>query len=287
MQYPGLHPLLRTWAKTGLEALLLSEERATELRLSASSPSQNPSQSPAQPADHKRPLPPEQGSRAFTGELSKTSSINKPGSSNYEHLEQREQKAVSSQKEASARANQADPTAETSPDQGYPALILPLEAWPEPWISLKNRRPLPPAPLVLWTYAGLEDDLLGKPSAPRQKVIARLLKGLQHPGGTHVFWPFALPQAAPVAENQPDIENQPSLFWSGVALLRPRVLIVFGSVARDALFLPRSLRPHQQCRKSGCLVYQLPQPENLLTEEAFRSALAFLSNGLSFCRKNV
>lgn len=50
----------------------------------------------------------------------------------------------------------------------------------------------------------------------RQQIMVRMLKELRHPGGTHVFWPYALPDDA-----TPGGPDAPSLFWSGAALLRP------------------------------------------------------------------
>ena len=74
---------------------------------------------------------------------------------------------------------------------------------------------------------------MGTPDPTRQQIMVRMLKELRHPGGTHVFWPYALPDDA-----TPGGPDAPSLFWSGAALLRPRTLLLFGSEARDALGMP-------------------------------------------------
>lgn len=136
--------------------------------------------------------------------------------------------------------------------------------------------------MVIWTYAGLGDDLVGTPDPIRQKIIVRMLRELNHPGGTHVFWPYALPdETAPGVSRDP---GEASLFWSGTALLRPRTLLLFGSEARDALGMPKSLLPYCQERIAGRLVIQLPQPLTLAQNEAaFRQARAFLSALLAFC----
>lgn len=155
---------------------------------------------------------------------------------------------------------------------------LPVESWPAAWLALRDRRPLPPRPLVLWSYAGLGDDLVGTPDEARRRVIVRMLTELRHPVGTHVFWPFALPGEEPVAEA--------SLFWSGVSMLDPRVLLLFGSDTRDALDMPKSLLPFCQARVHGRLVIQLPRPQALAGDEsAFRQAQAFLSRILRFCAR--
>lgn len=153
---------------------------------------------------------------------------------------------------------------------------LPPERWPAAWLALKNRRPLPPRPLVLWTYAGLGDDLTGTPDEARRRVVVRMLTELKHPAGTHVFWPFALDGEAPSPEA--------SLFWSGVKMLDPRVLLLFGSDTRDALDMPKTLKPFGQMRVHGRLIIQLPRPQTLAEDEAaFRQVQAFLARMLRFC----
>ncbi|WP_294445478.1 hypothetical protein [uncultured Mailhella sp.] len=155
---------------------------------------------------------------------------------------------------------------------------LPVEQWPASWLALKNRRPLPPRPLVLWTYAGLGEDLTGRPDDVRRQVIVRMLMELRHPGGTHVFWPCGLAGEKP--------EDGPALFWSGVKLLNPRVLLLFGSDARDTLSMPKTLLPFCQERVYGRLVIQLPRPQSLAQDEAsFKRALVFLSRLLRFCAR--
>ncbi len=154
---------------------------------------------------------------------------------------------------------------------------LAVENWPESWLALKNRRPLPARPLVLWTYAGLGDDLTGKVDEKRRQVIVQMLMALGHPGGTHVFWPCDL-----TGESR---ERGALLFWSGVTLLNPRVLLLFGSDARDILSMPRSLGPLCQIRRNGRLIFQLKRPELLAEEGEFRNTLAFLSSALQFCTR--
>ena len=153
---------------------------------------------------------------------------------------------------------------------------LPPERWPSAWLALKNRRPLPPRPLVLWTYTGLGDDLTGTPDEARRRVVVRMLTELKHPAGTHVFWPYALEGETPLPEA--------SLFWSGVKMLDPRVLLLFGSDTRDALDMPRTLKPFGQLRLHGRLIIQLPRPQALAEDEAaFRQVQAFLARMLRFC----
>ncbi|MCH5276652.1 MAG: hypothetical protein J1E80_02335 [Desulfovibrionaceae bacterium] len=244
-----LSSALRPWIQAGLSVLLVDNpERAAELRAV-------PVSQAAAPGDAEVPARPV------------------PGASR-----------PPAQRVAPARAAKQDsPQAAPRPLQRDNAesqgRVLAPDAWPAAWQALRKRRPLPPRPLVFWTYAGLGDDLMGTPDPIRQRVIVRMLRELGHPGGTHVFWPYALP-----GDDAPGGPDAPSLFWSGAALLRPRTLLLFGSEARDALGMPKSLYPYCQERLAGRMVIQLPQPLSLAhNEAAFRQAQAFLRGLLSFC----
>ena len=152
--------------------------------------------------------------------------------------------------------------------------IIPLEKWSAPWQDLWRRHKIPPRPLVVWTYPGLGEDLTGHPDAGRRRVMRSILEGLAHPSGTHVFWPHRLPgegDAAPV-------------FWSAVGMLSPRAVMVLGSESRDALGLPRSMRPYAHRMLWGRLVVQLHRPESLASDDALLSSTqAFLASVLRFC----
>ena len=240
-------PALRHWINAGLNSLLLdSPERVKELRAAVHS-------------------------GATATQTASPQSVRKT----------RARQASPNTPEAhSSAAAPSLPFKQASTPPTKPVILSP-DAWPAPWQALKNRRPLPPRPLVFWTYAGLGDDLMGTPDPARQQVIVRMLKELAHPGGTHVFWPYALPDDNTIPE-----PNAPSLFWSGTALLRPRALLLFGSEARDALGMPKTLMPYCQYRVDGRLIIQLPQPLTLAgKEDAFRRALAFLTRILAFCSR--
>jgi hypothetical protein len=67
-------------------------------------------------------------------------------------------------------------------------------------------------------------------------------------------------------------------------MLDPRVLLLFGSDTRDALDMPRTLKPFGQLRLHGRLIIQLPRPQALAEDEAaFRQVQAFLARMLRFC----
>lgn len=255
-----LSPLVRPWLKAGLGALLLdSPEQAQALRLSpAARCPENTAQQTSRPARHSlregaSPRPGPSSSRQPTD-------VPPPGPE------------ADTSKSRARRANAAPKNTDA-----FPAPVWPPEHWPAAWLALKNRRPLPPRPLVFWTYEGLGDDLMGIPDQARQQIIVRMLTALKHPGGTHVFWPFALPGYTPDAD-------APSLFWSGAALMRPRALLLFGSEARDILSMPKTLVPYCQERIDGRLVIQLPKPATLAQDEgAFSRAQVFLARMLNFC----
>lgn len=256
-------PLLRPWLQTGLSFLLLeNEERVKELMAGERAKK-------GQSAQKTRAPLPAQGRRTVAAnpvERQERSPQTSP--------------AMRTPPTIAARpAPPASPSPEIQKEREY-ALpgVLPESAWPASWQALKNRRKLPSSPLVLWTYAGLEEDLMGAANRERQQFITRMLVALKHPGGTHVFWPYALPGE--------EVLQQPSLFWSGVALFDPRVLLLFGSDARDALAMPRSLRPFCQERMYGRAVIQLPNPQAFIGDEAaFARVLAFLASSLRFCTR--
>lgn len=265
----GYAPIVRPWLKAGLRVLLMeNEERVLALRTSTG---ENAEQSPAPVFQAERrqeahPAVPQ----SVPGPVARPRGGRPP---------------VKETPESVRRPS--NPSGERAPAQTPPvrpagaALLttpgaLPPERWPASWLALKNRRPLPSRPLVLWTYAGLGEDLSGTPNEERKRVIVRMLMELRHPAGTHVFWPFALAGEG--------FSPEGSLFWSGVKLLNPRVLLLFGSDTRDALAMPKTLLPFCQDRVNGRLVIQLPRPQALAADEAsFQRAQAFLARILRFC----
>lgn len=280
--------IVRPWLKAGLSVLLLeNEERVAGLRSAGSgqeaaaaqaSPSADAAAQAVRPPAQARPaMPQAMRQPPVRPSYAQGAPQTKPASP----VPQARQAAP--QPSAPARQAAPAPAAERAVRQPSSAAIfqtpgaLPVEAWPAGWLALKDRRPLPSRPLVLWTYAGLGEDLTGTPDRDRRQVVVRMLTELRHPGGTHVFWPFSLAGEAPQGA---------SLFWSGVKLLDPRVLLLFGSDTRDALAMPKTLLPFCQERVYGRLVIQLPRPQALAADEAsFRRAQAFLANLLRFCER--
>ena len=199
--------------------------------------------------------------------------------------------APSGQAQAHRQNHAESPTeqpAEQPADHGKPAAWLPLppHVWPSPWQTrLEQTRPGP----VLWTYWNLGPDMCD-PQTPgrleRRQFLQRLLQDLGHPAGTHTFWPSCLPPdpaALPAAATQQEsayVAN-PDVFWSGAMQLKARGVVVMGSAAARAVALPGGLRPPQQIRHRGKLVWVLWDVDNLLQfDQRYASMLALLRDAL-------
>lgn len=169
---------------------------------------------------------------------------------------------------------------------------LAATAMPEPWGSrLAATRP----GRVAWTYWALGQDLAAGKGAPeeagaearaaRRAFLARLLRDLAHPAGTHTFWPSCLPQVPPGATGssaEGAFAAHADAFWSGAAHLGCRAVIVMGSAAVRALGLPARARPLAQLRWLGQLVLVLWDVDALAGDEArYAPTLAFLRQGLA------
>ena len=163
---------------------------------------------------------------------------------------------------------------------------------PEPWGSrLAATRP----GRVAWTYWALGQDLAAGKGAPdgeeaqaraaRRAFLARLLRDLAHPAGTHTFWPACLPPmpaGAAQSGGEAAFAAHADAFWSGAAHLGCRAVIVMGSAAVRALGLPARSRPLAQLRWLGQLVLVLWDVDALAGDEArYAPTLAFLRQGLA------
>ncbi|OXS28174.1 MAG: hypothetical protein BCS36_02880 [Desulfovibrio sp. MES5] len=166
---------------------------------------------------------------------------------------------------------------------GHPWKPLPPHVWPAPWRQqLEKTRP----GLVLWTYWNLGLDLCD-PQAEgrleRRAFLQKLLQDLAHPAGTHTFWPAGMP-AAP-EDHTPGMDEglvpHADAFWSGTSRLGARGVVVMGSAAVKALGLPPGLRPLQQTRYRGHMVWVLWDVDYMQREDQrYASMLAFLRQSL-------
>ena len=139
---------------------------------------------------------------------------------------------------------------------------------------------------MLWTYWNLGLDLCD-PQAEgrleRRAFLQKLRQDLAHPAGTHTFWPAGMP-AAP-EDRTPDMDEglvpHADAFWSGTSRLGARGVVVMGSAAVKALGLPPGLRPLQQTRYRGHMVWVLWDVDYMQREDQrYASMLAFLRQSL-------
>ena len=166
---------------------------------------------------------------------------------------------------------------------------LPPHVWPAVWQERLSRTR---QGRVVWTYWNLGPDLCeaqapGK--AQRSAFFRRLMQDLAYPAGTSTFWPACLPDpdAMPASpgpaegEDRPRYQPNADVFWSGVQALHARAVVVMGSVAARALGLPAGVRPLQQLRHRGTLVWVLWDVEFLLDEpQRYAAMLAFVRRAL-------
>ena len=125
--------------------------------------------------------------------------------------------------------------------------------------------------LIVWTYAALGGDLLGVQSAgldQRRTFLGTLLRDLNHPAGTHTFWPVMLP-----ADNDAAFAPNPQAFWAGMARLGARAVVVMGDTAVQALGLPTPLEFMQQTRHNGALVLSVWDVADLLGNKGRYSSM--------------
>ena len=139
--------------------------------------------------------------------------------------------------------------------------------------------------LIVWTYAALGQDLLGVQSEgldKRRAFLGQLLRDLNHPGGTHTFWPVTLP--ASTDANAPFAPNA-NAFWAGMAKLGARAVVALGDDAVQALALPEPLGFLQQTIHRGALVLSVWEVADLLHGEAsagkYNSMLDYVRRFLS------
>ena len=170
------------------------------------------------------------------------------------------------------------PAAQVSPTARAPARELREKDWPAVWRERLNQVHAAP---VIWTYWELGLDMCAAPDPQRRDLVKRLLKCLAHPGGTHCFWPLALPGG----EGGQQLEANPPVFWEGVRRLHGRAVVIMGSQALRSLAMPDrlcTLRPYQQGCYQGRQLIVLPSPVRLIREAEPKPALQrFLRNMLA------
>lgn len=291
MAFASVNPLAAPWQARGLDWLLMPEDLPPELSLCVM-----PDAVPA--ASVRRPQP--AAPRAPRPVRPLPSQLQQEG--------QGSASAAPAQAVRQGGAPVASPApAAPAPEQRRPARPQAAEQAPETAAPVRSWRPLPPhvwpavwqerlsrtrQGRVVWTYWNLGPDLCeaqapGK--AQRSAFFRRLMQDLAYPAGTSTFWPACLPDPdampaspAPVeGEDRPRYQPNADVFWSGVQALHARAVVVMGSVAARALGLPAGVRPLQQLRHRGTLVWVLWDVEFLLDEpQRYAAMLAFVRRAL-------
>lgn len=286
MAFALVNPVSALWQRRGLTTLLMPEGydafAAPQQEASRDASANARSQTHAgQPARERQPW-------QQRGQQQSPRPANPAPNSETQALRRPHMPAGSDTAQAAGRtAAQTEAAHATEPGKAAAWLPLPPHVWPAPWQArLEQTRPGP----ILWTYWNLGPDLCD-PQTPgrleRRQFLQRLLKDLGHPAGTHTFWPSclppdpaALPPAGPPMSDNGFAANA-DVFWSGAAQLRARGVVVMGSAAANAVALPGGLRPPQQIRHRGKLVWVLWDVDNLLQfDQRYASMLALLREAL-------
>ena len=135
-----------------------------------------------------------------------------------------------------------------APEQRRPARPQAAEQAPETAAPVRSWRPLPPH---VWPACLPDPDAMPASPAPAE------------------------------GEDRPRYQPNADVFWSGVQALHARAVVVMGSVAARALGLPAGVRPLQQLRHRGTLVWVLWDVEFLLDEpQRYAAMLAFVRRAL-------
>lgn len=289
MAFAPVNPLAAPWQARGLDWLLMPEDLPPELSLCVM-----PDAVPAAPVRRPQPAAPQapRPVRPLPSQLHQEGQGSAP--------------AAPAQAVRQGCAPAASPAA-PAPEQRRPARPQAAEQAPEAAAPVRSWRPLPPhvwpavwqerlsrtrQGRVVWTYWNLGPDLCeaqapGK--AQRSAFFRRLMQDLAYPAGTSTFWPACLPDpdampASPApaeGEERPRYQPNADVFWSGVQALHARAVVVMGSVAARALGLPAGVRPLQQLRHRGTLVWVLWDVEFLLDEpQRYAAMLAFVRRAL-------
>lgn len=158
-----------------------------------------------------------------------------------------------------------------------PRSFLPPERWPESWRKVFSKAT--PASL-LWSYHSLGLDMEGgSDSKQRSALLRRLIGQLNLPKGSSVFWPCAMPAALPSGDTK--LAPAPDIFFSGVTLLKPQVLIFFGDQAAEDIEMTSKPACFSQTLVDGKLLLLLPDLDVLHSEASVNSVVSFMRAALA------
>ena len=280
MAFAPVNPLAAPWQARGLDWLLMPEDLPPELSLCAM-----PDAVPAAPVRRPQPAAP----RAPRPVRPLPSQMQQEGQGSASAAPAQ---AVRQGGAPVASPAPAAPAPEQAPETAAPVRSwrpLPPHVWPAVWQERLSRTR---QGRVVWTYWNLGPDLCEEQApgkAQRSAFFRRLMQDLAYPAGTSTFWPACLPDpdampASPApaeGEDRPRYQPNADVFWSGVQALHARAVVVMGSVAARALGLPAGVRPLQQLRHRGTLVWVLWDVEFLLDEpQRYAAMLAFVRRAL-------
>ncbi|EFL51713.1 hypothetical protein DesfrDRAFT_1568 [Solidesulfovibrio fructosivorans JJ]] len=165
-------------------------------------------------------------------------------------------------------ALQAEPAPDVAPEPVKPPVQVGEDpaAWPKPWPAIFAKAP--EHPRIVLTYEALSLDMTGRADPRRGKLWRRLIQELDLSGANAVaFWPYCLPDAA-------ERERDTAIFLTGLRLMRPAVLAVFGALSPETT---KSWHGHLPDLEPVVLA----DPERLLggDMEAWHDALDALGGG--------
>ena len=149
-------------------------------------------------------------------------------------------------------------------------------AWPEAWQAAYAKaqasfKAHALTPQILWNYADLVYDLYLQGDKQRSDLLRSLIKHLDLPRGSSVFWPSSILDS----NLQKQVDSQ--IFYSGIAALNPKAILLLGASALEEAQLPLNLG-HSYTNQiyQGRMYILLPEWQALLQASQFQMACTFL-----------
>lgn len=163
--------------------------------------------------------------------------------------------------------------------------LIDPEEWPTRWrVVLPKRK----GSLLLWSYAELGFDLGGNISSERSSCLKEIIKHLNMPAGTSVFWPVGVSD-----DTQSDISSlqaDPAIFQAGIEYLNPKAIILLGDNAfkMGGFVLKAPAQPYSQHIVKGRMIICLPPFSQILqSRQNLDRAKAFMRTVVAKLRSQV
>ncbi len=256
----------KLWHNSGLEFLLIPEEERRDALKAKKSSAKTASASMAKnqvfvPNSLQNQQGNNQKFHAVSAQATQTGQSNQANSNSEQvrNISQRNNEMMGSPRSSEEARERENPHANSL----YPMDIIQEYEWNKEWKDIYAKLARDGAK-VAWSYTGFHADFAKTSSAlqERQDTLRRIVTRLGRPNGTHVFIPYDLP-------NEPGSlfkEDDASFYWSMVAKLKVRNLLIFGSHARDTLSLPKKGK-YTSFNLSGHKVYILPDLNRISKDE--------------------